>query len=194
MVYAWNRGLLGGSRVHPKGMRGGRDQAKLISSNDTDGFTFRGRLIDSDQTSSVSYIASQKAHNALRWLIKRQGYQPPKSDQVVVAWAVSGQPLPDVIDEKHIATLPEPYEGDVGQLYANRLNKFISGYDTQLTDRDDIVVMALDSATPGRMAITYYRELKGSEFFGPHPRLARADRVASKHGQRSPFHRGTRAA
>jgi hypothetical protein len=26
------------------------------------------------------------------------------------------------------------------------------------------VVMALDSATPGRMAITYYRELQASEF------------------------------
>ena len=35
-----------------------------------------------------------------------------------------------------------------------------------LGDREDIVVMAVDSATPGRMAITYYRELIASEFLG----------------------------
>jgi CRISPR-associated protein Csd1 len=60
--------------------------------------------------------------------------------------------------------MPEPYGGDVGQLFANRLNKLISGYGAHLTDRDDIVVMALDSATKARLAIVYYRELSGSEF------------------------------
>jgi CRISPR-associated protein Csd1 len=159
-------------RIHPKGIRGGRDQAKLISSNDTDGFTFRGRFIDAEQAASVGYIASQKAHNALRWLIARQGYRPPMSNQVVVAWAVAGQQLPpviagsdDLLDSANDSETPlEPYEGDAGQLFAKRLNKRISGYSAQLADRDDIVVMALDSATPGRMAITYYRELSGSEF------------------------------
>ncbi len=157
-------------RIHPKGIRGGRDQAKLISSNDTDGFTFRGRFIDVEQAASVGYIASQKAHNALRWLIARQGYK--HGDQVIVAWAVAGHPLPpviaasdDILDSANVSETPlEPYEGDAGQLFAKRLNNRIAGYATQLTDRDDIVVMALDSATPGRMAITYYRELSGSEF------------------------------
>jgi len=162
------------ARIHPKGIRGGRDQAKLISSNDTQGFTFKGRFIDADQTASVGYIASQKAHNALRWLIARQGYQAPKSDQVVVAWAVAGQPLPPIVagsdaivplnGADRADTQPEQYGGDVGQLFSKKLNKLISGYAALLTDRDDVVVMALDSATPGRMAITYYRELSGSEF------------------------------
>ncbi|MBI4249843.1 MAG: type I-C CRISPR-associated protein Cas8c/Csd1, partial [Elusimicrobia bacterium] len=40
----------------------------------------------------------------------------------------------------------------------------MAGYRAQLGSTDEIVVMALDSATPGRMAITYYRELTGSEF------------------------------
>jgi CRISPR-associated protein Csd1 len=33
-----------------------------------------------------------------------------------------------------------------------------------LHDSEDVMVMGLDSATPGRMAVTFYRELKASEF------------------------------
>jgi CRISPR-associated protein Csd1 len=67
---------------------------------------------------------------------------------------------------------PEQYKGDAGQLFAKQLNNLIRGYATTLADREDIVVMALDSATPGRMAITYYRELQASEFL---------DRIRSWH-------------
>ena len=58
----------------------------------------------------------------------------------------------------------ERYRGDAGQLFAKRLNNLIRGYETELEKREDVVVLALDSATPGRMAITYYRELQASEF------------------------------
>lgn len=169
------------ARLHPKSIRNSRDQAKLISSNDIDGYTFRGRLLDAEQVASLGYIASQKAHIALRWLIARQGY--PNGDQAIVAWAVSGRPIPRVIaDSKEItdkaevetpgppvntqdmAAVAEAYRGDAGQLFAKQLNTLIRGYAAKLNDREDIVVMALDSATPGRMAITYYRELQASEF------------------------------
>ena len=40
----------------------------------------------------------------------------------------------------------------------------IAGYNVKINPNTDVVVIALDSATPGRMAITYYRELKGSDF------------------------------
>ena len=58
----------------------------------------------------------------------------------------------------------QPVIENVGQAYALRLKKVISGYRAQVGDTEDIVVIGLDSATPGRMAITFYRELKGSEF------------------------------
>lgn len=44
------------------------------------------------------------------------------------------------------------------------MRRAIAGYGAKLDPTDDIVVMGLDSATPGRMAIIYYREMKGSEF------------------------------
>ena len=166
---------------HPKRLRHGADGAKLISSNDNSGFTFRGRFEFPEQAYGIGSSTTQKAHNALRWLLARQGYK--NGDQTIVAWAVSGNPIPKVIaDSSEIekdayaetppepeinsqpTTAPERYKGDVGQLYAKQLNNLIRGYRAKLTDREDIVIMALDSATPGRMAITYYRELQASEF------------------------------
>jgi len=166
---------------HPKRMRSVADGAKLISSNDSDGFTFRGRFTDpdGDQVCSVSFDVTQKAHNALRWLIARQGRRD--GDQAIVAWAVSGKIIPSIVDDSFsllseepdneaAMTIPAAEEGEapvnaeVAQDYALRLKVKISGYQTELGDSDQIVVMALDAATPGRMAITYYREITSSEF------------------------------
>jgi CRISPR-associated protein Csd1 len=160
---------------HPKRLRNPGDKAKLISSNDTLGYTFRGRFALSAQACGVGSAVSQKAHNALRWLIARQGYRA--GDQAFVAWVVSGKSIPDpladtgmlfgVAEVQDISEKSEKdssYEGDVGQHFGLRLRKAISGYRAKLDDTDEVVVIGLDSATPGRMAITYYRELTGSEF------------------------------
>lgn len=167
---------------HPKFIRHAGDGAKLISANDSSGFTFRGRFTDDtgQQACGVSYEVTQKAHNALRWLIQRQGhrYGDPKQPQVVVSWAVGGMPIPDPLRDslfllagveagEQPAVIPDI---DAGQAFAKRLNLALKGYRARLGSTDDIVVMGLDSATPGRMAITFYRELTGSEF------LARIER------------------
>ena len=154
---------------HPAKLRHGGDKAKLISSNDTNGYTFRGKFIDSDEAASVGFEVTQKAHNALRWLIARQAYR--NGDQVVVSWSVGGKPVPNpFFNTLDLLGIELPSQtgaskiGDVAQAFALRLKSAIRGYGKQLEPTDDIVVMGLDSATPGRMAITFYRELKGSEF------------------------------
>jgi len=160
---------------HPKRLRGGADGAKLISSNDTSGFTFRGRFENAEEACGVGFEISQKAHNALRWLIGRQAYRDKASGQVFVAWAVGGKQIPDPLKNtsellKLFSHAPQEsasnqeYSGDAGQYFALQLQKLIEGYKGKLTESDNIVVMGLDSATPGRMAITYYRELNGAEF------------------------------
>jgi CRISPR-associated protein Csd1 len=165
---------------HPKRLRHGADGAKLISSNDAVGYTFRGRVERPSQTYGVGSSVTQKAHSALRWLIARQGYKA--GDQVFVAWAVSGSPVPDpladtaalfdAVQANGTAEEVAQYQGDAGQHFALRLRNAIAGYRAELGDRDGVVVIGLDSATPGRMAITYYRELTGSEFL---------DRVSAWH-------------
>lgn len=168
---------------HPKFIRHAGDGAKLISANDSSGFTFRGRFTDDtgQQACGVSYEVTQKAHNALRWLIQRQGhrYGDLKQPQVVVCWAVGGAPIPDPFGSSLTLLLAggdatdSPaviVDTDAGQAFAKRLNLAMKGYRARLGPTDDIVVMGLDSATPGRMAITFYRELTGSGF------LARIER------------------
>lgn len=158
------------AQSHPKRLRHAGDGARLISSNDSSGYTFRGRFIDASQACGVSIVVTQKAHNALRWLIQRQRFR--NGDQTIIAWAVSGKPLPDPFAnsaemfgiETEQETISATYSGDAGQSFAVRLNKRLAGYRASLGSDEGIVVMALDSATPGRLAITYYREMTGSEF------------------------------
>ena len=163
---------------HAAKLRNAGDKAKLISSNDTSGYTFRGRFAEANEVCGVGFEVSQKAHSALRWLIRRQGYR--NGDQVVVTWSVGGKPVPDPFQDSRELFLTadelvhvnatgtqktdQAYVGDAGQAFAWRLKKAIAGYRAKLDPTDDIVVMALDSATSGRMAITFYRELTGSEF------------------------------
>ncbi len=161
------------AQSHPKRLRYGGDSAKLISSNDLSGFTFLGRFTNADQALGVGFEVTQKAHNALRWLLDKNRKQAFRNgDQVVVAWTVSGKALLDPFAnsaqmfglESKEEDSASAYQGDAGQNFAGRLRKYIAGYRARLGATDEIVVMALDSATPGRMAITYYRELTGSEF------------------------------
>ena len=167
------------SKQHPAKIRHAADKAKLISTNDTSGFTFRGRFIDKEgeQACTVGFEVSQKAHSALRWLIQRQGYR--NGDQVFVAWSVGMKKIPDPfedtfdmlagIEHSDNGSQKSPPEngidvGDVGQRFAMQWNRALAGYRACLDVTEDIVVMGLDSATSGRMSITFYRELRGSEF------------------------------
>jgi len=191
---------------HPAKLRHSGDKAKLISSNDWEGFTFRGRFTDPKETKkrdgllqavSVSFDVTQKAHNALRWLIGRQGFRNgDNGDQVIVTWSISGGDVPDPMEElsflSDIGENPGTVDGgegdgginlqDLGQLFAARLNKRMAGYTAELPPSDHIIVMGLDSASQGRMAITYYQELAPTDFI---------DRITRWHQDFSWFQRYT---
>lgn len=169
---------------HPRGIRGGKDGAKLISyrKEDDSGYIYLGRFLAADQVTGIGVEITQKAHSALSWLIQRQAYYDRASGQVFIAWSISGNPIPDpfhnslslFVDAGISPSLSDTANHDVGQTHALQLRRAIQGYCAKLDPTDDIVVMGLDSATPGRMAITFYRELKGSEFL---------DRVETWHSQ-----------
>ena len=169
------------SQSHPNKLRHTGDKAKLISSNDSSGFTYKGRFHDEQQAVGVSYVASQKAHNMLKWLISRQGFR--NDSQVFVAWGTRLQPLPQLhadSDDLTASLVMEPDDepatdtptqaSQTGQAlrleYANRLKHAMAGYGSRIQDADSIVVMGVDAATPGRMAVIFYREIAGSDFLG----------------------------
>ncbi len=164
---------------HPAKLRHTGDKAKLVSANDSSGFTFRGRFTDPNgrQAASVSYEVTQKAHNALRWLISRQGFR--NGDQVYVSWAISGKKTPEPLEcawelfsadilfkEESDSEFEQSidYSIDMGESFDLKLKNYLAGYHAALEPNEQIIVMGLDSATPGRMGIIYYRELLASEF------------------------------
>ena len=170
------------STKHPAKIRHSGDKAKLISSNDTSGYTYRGRFLEDAQACGIGFDVSQKAHNALSWLIQRQGFR--NGDQAYISWAVSGKSIPepltdtlsllaasddfnlDIVEE---SDTPAPEKSldqtiDLGQSYARQLRNRMAGYATNLKPNEQIIIMGIDSATPGRMGIIYYRELLSHEF------------------------------
>ncbi|WP_440116837.1 type I-C CRISPR-associated protein Cas8c/Csd1 [Paenibacillus sp. QZ-Y1] len=159
--------ILPGTERHANKIRNSADKAKLISSNDTSGFTFRGRFIHSRDAASISYEASQKSHNALKWLINRQG--KPIDDRVFLAWGNDSLYIPDPMEDS-FALDPEVMptvvlKSNTNQAWANEFGKALHGVKNQLTDgkaaqsQSDVNIMVLDSATTGRMAVLYFRNM-----------------------------------
>ena len=60
-------------RNFPKGVLATSFNSKLISSSDNVNFTYKGRFTDAQQAATIGYEATQKAHNALTWVVANQG-------------------------------------------------------------------------------------------------------------------------
>lgn len=154
---------------HASRIRHAADMAKLISGNDSSGFTFRGRFRRSHEAASVSYDVSQKAHNALKWLVDKQGYTI--DGKVFLVWGTDNKAVPDPLADT--ATISLFYQEDdqstvVGdrahEAYASQVSRTIAGYRGDLTYDTDVNIMILEAATPGRMAIVYYQEIEKELF------------------------------
>lgn len=145
---------------HLKGAFSLNGNAKIISANDSVNFTYRGRFIEPEDAASVGYVASQKAHNALKWIISTQG--TIQGRRAFVCWNPKGAPLPKL----HVPTLFMSDEEELPDFrsYHEALRRKLMGYASKLEDDDQVVIAAFDAATTGRLAITYYNELAGSDF------------------------------
>lgn len=149
---------------HPAKIRNEGDKAKLISANDNSGYTFRGMFDEATQAVSVGFEVTQKAHNMLRWLVQHQGFR--SGNLAVVAWASGGATIPNpVYDSPAFMGSPdEPEISYTAEEFALKLKNKILGFQQELGEFSDIFVIGLDSATPGRMSISFYRELWSSAF------------------------------
>lgn len=147
---------------HPKGIVASDYGAKLISANDAQGFTYRGRFQDAEQACALSYEASQKIHSALTWLAKTQGVPVgSKAKRTFICWNPENKKLPGLMDEFGFGE----EESETIVSYRSNLRKALQGYQNQFTEGDEVLVLALEAATTGRLSITYYQELYAREFF-----------------------------
>lgn len=146
---------------HPCKIRFNSDKAKLISANETRGFTFRGRYASKENALSIGYETSQKIHNALRWIIRNQGYQ--RDDLTVLIWNVEKK---SVFSNELFTDNPiDDYDVDTSCAYSLKVIDMIKGKKEQIEPRDGVVIMMLEAATEGRLSITCYQELQASEYY-----------------------------
>lgn len=146
---------------HANKIRNPADKAKLISANDTSGFTFRGRFNKSNEVASISYEVSQKAHNALKWLINRQG--KTIDQRVFLVWGNDDLEIPDPLMDT-FSIDPVPIEKNerisfTNQEFADEVSKALDGYKSNLSSKSNVNILILDSATTGRMGVLYYRNM-----------------------------------
>lgn len=158
---------------HPKYIRKKGDNPKLISSNDKEMINYYGRFGSADAACLIGLETSQKAHNALAWLIDRQGKVFEEDGKkkapglTVLAWESSAQkeipqPTQDSVGIGVYDDSPddEPEKPAAGQDFSTRLVKKMLGYKANLKESKGIYIITLDALSQGRMAVTYYQEFE----------------------------------
>ena len=147
---------------HDKGIIAACNGAKLISSNDTSNFTYRGRFEDAVQACTISSAASQKAHRALQWVAAAQG--ETIADRTFVCWNPQGKkvsrpqdPFGKKKENAPVFTVPTDFYQE--------LHTTLAGYRNELPREAGIVTAIFSAATTGRLSLTYYSELSGSDFY-----------------------------
>lgn len=175
---------------HTGGIVPGSSTSKLISLPSKESYqicTYMGRFTDSKQVCSIGFVSSQKAHNALKWLMRNRQIFRLAKESVYYTWAISSIPLPkfevdtySLIDEFNLgdlsAQIPDLIEAkainfheidnsrDLGLLFSQELRKVILGYKDKINATDNIFIMGLHATSDGRAAITCFREMQGSLF------------------------------
>ncbi|MDR3092638.1 MAG: type I-C CRISPR-associated protein Cas8c/Csd1, partial [Endomicrobium sp.] len=109
-----------------------------------------GRFVKQNEALNIGFEVSQKAHNTLKWLVaKKRGQAYHNDSQIIVAFTVNGK------------------GGNIGEVFGKDFVKGIMGYSIdfeQFEQNENIVLLEMDAASPGRACITYYKELLGSQY------------------------------
>jgi CRISPR-associated protein Csd1 len=171
--------------LHPRKIRNEGDQTKLFSSNDKENYTFRGRFKRAEEAYAIGYEESHKIHSALKWIIRKQGLFI--GNLSIVVWDSDSDLLPKWHEDTMIIT--EEYqkantednweswrvdeeEGDDNQEEylgtnkeaARNFRKAIWGYKRKIRSNTRTVLLALDSASTGRLSLVEYRTYEGSRY------------------------------
>lgn len=152
---------------HGGRVRNAGDMSKLISANDSNGFTYRGRFMEPSEAVQIGYEVSQKAHHAMRWLMQRQSTYV--DSRYFVSFGTKTADVPDVFDSSLDFILGDIEKKDeivTSEKIAEKIEQALQGLKYRITEEDlqHIIVLAVDAATSGRLALVYYQELHPKQF------------------------------
>lgn len=144
---------------HPGGVVPGN--AKLISSDDKNNFTYRGRFADDSEALTVGFISSQKAHNALKWVVSNDGFRC--GDRMFVCWNPKGKKTKNPFASL-FPDFSEAEENPTPTNYRKILAKTVLGYKNNFKQEDETVTAVFEAASKGRLSVCYYSEMKAEDF------------------------------
>lgn len=149
------------AQLHLKGVVSFAGNAKLISSNDAANFTYKGRFSDDSEALTVSFISSQKAHNALKWVISNNGFRC--GDRMFVCWNPKGKKTKNPFASL-FPDFSEAEENPTPTNYREILAKTVLGYKNNFKPEDETVTAVFEAASKGRLSVCYYSEMKAEDF------------------------------
>lgn len=158
------------SYLHSKKIRNEGDGAKLISANDSQNFTYRGRFANREEAVAVGSETSQIVHNTLKWIIRKQGVF--FDTMTIVTWESDQLSMPKWnMDTESIITEYENEQeendwdswdddwseeeevSDGNPITAEKFYKALNGYGKKVDNTSNMILLAFDAATPGRLAM-----------------------------------------
>lgn len=162
--------------LHARKIRNEGDQAKLISANDSQNFTYRGRFANKEEAFAVGNETSQKIHNALKWIIRKQGTF--FDTLAIVTWESSQLDMPrwDADTETIAAGYDweqddweeKENEGEVvsdgNPMTAEQFYKALRGYGKKVDHTSSMILLGFDAATPGRLAMVEEKTLDSAKY------------------------------
>ena len=149
------------AQLHLKGVVSFAGNAKLISSNDATNFTYKGRFSDDSEALTVGFISSQKAHNALKWVISNNGFRC--GNRMFVCWNPKGKKTKNPFASL-FPDFSEAEENPTPTNYREILAKTVLGYKNNFKPEDETVTAVFEAASKGRLSVCYYSEMKAEDF------------------------------
>lgn len=144
---------------HPGGVVSG--MAKLISSNDKKNFTYKGRFSDDSEALTVGFISSQKAHNALKWVVSNDGFR--YGNRMFVCWNPKGKKTKNPFASL-FPDFSEAEDNPTPTNYREILAKTVLGYKNNFKPEDETVTAVFEAISDGRISVCYYSEMKAEDF------------------------------
>ena len=159
--------------LHSKKIRNEKDGTKLISANDDINYTYRGRFIGKEEAFVVGNETSQKIHNALKWIIRKQGAF--FDSLVIVTWESNrlSMPMWNVDTEKIISDYDDEWDdnesdeylaSDGNPLAAEKFYRALNGYGEKVYNTSNMILLGFDAATAGRLAMIEEQTLSSTKY------------------------------
>ena len=149
------------AQQHPKGVVSFDGNAKLISANDSDNFTYKGRFENGAEALTIGFLSSQKAHNALKWVIANDGFR--FGEREFVCWNPHGEKKQNPV-ESLFSKFSGSTEKPTPTNYREILAQAVLGYKKELDLTDETVTAIFEAASKGRLSVCYYSEMKAYDF------------------------------